>query len=425
MQRQSAWLLRTLIPLVSLLGLLLSHSASAHFNLSVNIRIVHVEHLRDGIRVYFRVPTPYLLADRLGAPDADGNREAAPYTYNRIEKGELMHYIDFDALHLDPLGLGHLLERGHHFTVDEQPLVGTVEAVRLYTAKQQPAFATLDEARAAFERPPAQADGTDVFVGDTVSDVIIHYGSDDTVYQYSVSSSLNPGLKDQEKTANLILDHFPGGTRVYRATGLLAEAITVSRSAWLAAWTFVTEGARHILEGYDHVLFVICLIIGATTSAGLLWRVTGFTLGHSITLAMGFFGWVPAAAWFIPAIETGIALSIIYAAAMALAQREGNSSFAVTTAIGLLHGLGFSFLLREILQINAPNLWHSLLAFNIGVEMGQLAIVMLIWPLVYCVQRYWQRYMVPLRWLIAFPCIAVAGLWVGERTVLFFDAVYG
>lgn len=75
---------------------------------------------------------------------------------------------------------------------------------------------------------------------------------------------------------------------MYRATGLLAEAITVSRSAWLAAWTFVTEGARHILEGYDHVLFVICLIIGATTSAGLLWRVTGFTLGHSITLAMGF-----------------------------------------------------------------------------------------------------------------------------------------
>ena len=111
-----------------------------------------------------------------------------------------------------------------------------------------------------------------------------------------------------------------------------------------------------------------------------------------MTLAIGFFGYVPSGAWFVPSVETGIALSIIYAAALAV-KRNGpetsanRSTFVVTVLIGLLHGLGFSFVLQEIIQVTSPNIWQSLLAFNVGVEIGQIAIVLAIWPLLRIIAR--------------------------------------
>jgi len=410
-------------PLVFCACLWVLAPAEAHFQLNVNIRIMHVERLADGAYLYMRLPTPYVLASLLGEQRAEDGRKAAPYTYNRMEGGQLMHYIDHAALQKASLGLGQLVAVGHRFVADGAAVPAEVEKVRLHPADSQPPFATLAEAKAAFATPPTLSREREIFVGDTVTDVMLRYRTDGALSSYALSSTLNPGLASQGQTANLVLDHFPGGTKIFRATGLLQEPIRVSRSALAAAWTFIVEGGVHILKGVDHVLFVICLIIGATTIGGLLWRVTGFTLGHSITLGGGFFGLAPKAAWFVPAVEAGISLSIIYAAMAALARREGSSSFFVTTAIGLLHGLGFSFVLREILQINAPNLWQSLLAFNFGVELGQIAIVLLIWPLLHLIQKRRPNLSQPLRWLIAVPCIAFAGVWTGQRAVLFFNAV--
>ena len=394
-----------------------------HFQLNVNIRVVHVAHLSDGLRVYLRLPTPYVLAQLLGEERADDSREPAPYTYHRRQDGQLMHYIDFDALKAEPIGLGEMIERGHELVVEGVKVQGSVEAVRLHTVNNQPPFATLEEAKKAFTSPPRKSDNAEAFVGDTVTDVIIHYPSASTVYNYTLSSSLNPGLENQEETANLVLDHFPGNTQIFRATGLLDNPVSVRPSALAAALTFIEEGVRHILKGYDHVLFVVCLILGAMTFTSLLWRVTGFTVGHSLTLTLGFFGWAPDADWFIPAIETGIALSIIYAAVTALARHDEKTSFLVTIAIGLLHGLGFSFVLQEILQVSSPNIWQSLLAFNIGVELGQLCIVLLIWPALYWLQKSKPTVAHPLRWTVALPCVMVAALWAGQRTVLFWQAL--
>lgn len=81
-------------------------------------------------------------------------------------------------------------------------------------------------------------------------------------------------------------------------------------------------------------------------------------------------------------------------------------------------------MLREILQINAPNLWQGLLAFNFGVELGQVAIVLLIWPFLYLIQKRKPALSQPLHWLIAAPCIVFAGVWTGQRAVLFFNAVW-
>ena len=300
----------------------------AHFLLNINVRVIHVEHLQDGLRVYLRLPMPYLVADRLGPVGADGLPEPAPYTTNVLENGQLVHYLDRNALASKPLGLGQFVADGHHLIVDGNPLVAAVEMVRAYPGAEKPGFATLDEARRSFEGAFDPLAFPPTYVGDTVVDVALRYQSEDPVYDYSLSSSLSPGLEGQDETANLLLDHFPGETEVFRARGLLVQPITVSRSGLAAAATFAVEGVRHILEGWDHVLFVICLALGAFRFSSLLWRVTGFTIGHSVTLAAGFFGFVPAGEWFIPAVEMGIALSIVYAAIVAASQKtrqQGNN----------------------------------------------------------------------------------------------------
>jgi hypothetical protein len=314
MTRQTTTTLALLGALV--LGFVLQGAslARAHFLLNLNVRIIHVEHLDDGLRVYLRLPMPYLVADRLGPVGPDGLPVPAPYTTNRMEGDRLVHYLDADALRADPLGLGGLVADGHRFTAGDAPLIAEVEQVRAYPGMDQPSFASIEDAKASFEGPLYPDRFPVTYVGDTVVDAVLRYRSGGPVYDYAVSSSLNPGLEGQDQTANLLLDHFPGETKVFRARGLLVEPITVSRSALAASATFVTEGVRHILEGWDHLLFVVCLALGALRFGSLLWRATGFTIGHTVTLTAGFFGLVPSGAWFIPAVEMGIALSIIYAA---------------------------------------------------------------------------------------------------------------
>ncbi len=284
----SRWPTVGLLMTVGLSMVMAATPASAHFLLNLNVRILHVEHLADGLRVYLRTPMPYLVADRVGPVGANGLPEPAPYTSNRMEDGRLVHYLEPSALRSDPDGLGRLAAEGFQLRRDGERLEATVERVRAYPIGTQPPFATLDEARAAFETQIVfPADVERAYVGDVVVDIILRYRTGGPVYDYSVSSSLDPGLPDQENTANLILDYSPGATRVFRARGLLGEPIEVSRSAWSAIFTFIKEGVRHILEGYDHVLFIICLTLGATRLTSLVWRATGFTIGHSVALIAG------------------------------------------------------------------------------------------------------------------------------------------
>jgi hypothetical protein len=187
--------------------------------------------------------------------------------------------------------------------------------------------------------------------------------------------------------------------------------------------TFVWQGILHILEGTDHVLFILCLTIGALGLTNLLWRVTGFTLGHTVTLTAGSFGFVPAAPWFVPAIEAAIALSIIYAGTVALLRRAGGATFLITVAIGLLHGFGFSFVLLRILQIDSPTLWPSLLSFNLGVEFGQVGVILLVWPVLRAAERWAPHYAGYGRIAIVMPAIAIAVMWTIERVDLVWQRV--
>ncbi len=400
-------------------SIVVSPTAQAHFNLNVNLRVIHVSHEDNGLRVFVRLPMAYLVADKLGPEQVDGSREPAPFTTNAIENEQLVHYLDPVALRLDPAGLGKIIVDGHEISANGQVLLGSLIKLRAYPALQQVPFATLSEAGLALKGDVYQEGFEATYVGDTVVDAEIFYvsPSNSKVGSYTLRSTLKPDLPLQEDTANLVLDYLGSDTLTFRLRGLLDSPVEISRSSLQAFMTFVVEGARHILIGIDHVLFVFCLVLSAVTLKGLLWRITGFTIGHSITLSAGFFGYTLRAAWFVPLVETAIAISIIYAAVIALSKKRREGGVIVTTLIGLLHGLGFSFVLSEILKIDAPNIWQSLLAFNVGVELGQVAIILVSWSVLLFLSKRFPARITAIRWTMAIACITAASIWTGERVL--------
>ena len=149
-----------------------------------------------------------------------------------------------------------------------------------------------------------------------------------------------------------------------------------------AAASFVAAGFWHILDGADHLLFLLCLVlpfrrIGWT----LVWVITSFTVAHSITLIAAARGMVPAGAWSPPLVEVLIAASILYMALENILRPNLRWRWVVTGLFGLVHGFGFSFLLKEQLQFAGDHLLLSLLAFNVGIELGQLAFIGVAIPL--------------------------------------------
>ncbi len=154
-----------------------------------------------------------------------------------------------------------------------------------------------------------------------------------------------------------------------------------------AALRFVASGFWHILEGIDHLLFLCCLVIPFRRLRPLAVIVTSFTLGHSISLIASALGFAPDALWFPPLVETLIALTIVYMAIenivyAALGRLGGDLAqrWIIAFAFGIVHGFGFSFVLRESLQFAGDHLLTALLAFNLGVEIGQIAVLLVLIP---------------------------------------------
>ena len=155
-----------------------------------------------------------------------------------------------------------------------------------------------------------------------------------------------------------------------------------------AALRFVESGFFHILDGTDHLLFIFCLVIPFRRISTLAWIVTSFTVAHSITLIASAFGHPPGGLWFPPLVETLIAISILYMALENIVGSNVRRRWMITFAFGLVHGFGFSFVLRETLQFAGQHLVTSLLAFNVGVELGQLLVLALLVPALNLLFRY-------------------------------------
>ncbi|MBE1283751.1 MAG: hypothetical protein GJ676_10620 [Rhodobacteraceae bacterium] len=272
-------MLRLIFLPLTLLGLWLPSLASAHFNLNQNVRILHVVHEEGGLSIYMRTPMPYLVAEQVGPLGPDGIPVPAPLTTNRMENGLLMHLVDWTALQADPLMLGKLAADALVLSTEGHVLPVEIKAVRVAPIGVEPGFASQAEAVQALTiRQVYPATGNEIYVGDAVVDLHLWVPSPSPVQTYQLEMTNNPGLEGQDETANLILNYQDDDVRTYRAQGLLLEPITVSGSPVAAASTFLIEGIRHIPEGLDHVLFVLCMIIGAASLRSLIGRVTGFTM---------------------------------------------------------------------------------------------------------------------------------------------------
>jgi hypothetical protein len=216
----------------------------------------------------------------------------------------------------------------------------------------------------------------------------------DVLFEYPIRSersdfSIRPRLERLGLRVTTVLRFLPpgGAVRAFEYHG--DPGLVRLDPRWhQAALQFVKLGFIHILEGADHLLFLLCLVIPLRRFWPLVVVATSFTVAHSITLIASAFGFVPQALWFPPLVETLIAISILYMAVENVASGDVRRRWMLAFGFGLVHGFGFSFALRQNLQFAGSHLLTSLLSFNVGVELGQLLVLALLVPVLVALFRY-------------------------------------
>ena len=181
---------------------------------------------------------------------------------------------------------------------------------------------------------------------------------------------------------------------------------------------YIFLGVEHILSGYDHLLFVLALILLAKNRDLLLFSITGFTLAHSITLAFSILGIVTVSVAYIEAM---IALSILFLARELMMEEESftkKNLGIISFIFGLLHGFGFSNVLRTI-GLPQDEIPLSLFAFNIGIELGQLLFIMIVSILLYIFSKFMSRYRSLLYQFLAYVIGVLSSYWLIERVMAF------
>ena len=175
--------------------------------------------------------------------------------------------------------------------------------------------------------------------------------------------------------------------------------------------SFLQLGVEHIFTGYDHILFLVALLLPGGNLSQLLKIVTAFTIAHSLTLTLAVLNIVtlPTAL-----VESVIALSIVYVAAENLWRKQINHRPLLTFGFGLIHGLGFANILRDLTQ-SQGNLLLSLASFNIGVELGQITIVVLVFYGLRLLQN--KKGDVIFRYGISGLMILMGSIWFAERAL--------
>lgn len=218
---------------------------------------------------------------------------------------------------------------------------------------------------------------------------------------------------------------------ILAAPGEVEVRIPVAESFASVARDYLRLGVQHILEGYDHLLFLVCLMLIAGTGRRIFITITGFTIAHSITLALSALGVlrVPVAP-----VEAAIALSIVFLA-VEIVRGDKNSltyryPIAVASSFGLLHGFGFAAVLGEtgLPQTEIP---AALFFFNVGVEVGQILFIVAV-IVVYQLIRHLGRSLLdrdlsidalrPLQTPAAYAVGMLAAFWMVERVATFWTS---
>jgi hypothetical protein len=218
------------------------------------------------------------------------------------------------------------------------------------------------------------------------SDFVISQGLLDVLFEYAIRSdrsafSVQPNFAHLGATVLTLLRFLPPD-RPERALSIRNDPglIRIDPRWFQAARRFTADGFFHMLGGLDYLLFLFCLIIPFRRPRSLLMIVTAFTAAHSITLIASAYYVAPDALWFRPLVEMLIAASIIYTALENIVSPGLRRRWIVAFASGLVYGFGFSFALRESLQFAGSHAEASILSFNIGLEIGQFLVLVVLVP---------------------------------------------
>lgn len=272
----------------------------------------------------------------------------------------------------------HLYENG-----TELPLAEII-ATRT-SLPSDPSFQDYDAALNNILKGPRLDNSTEIFWDNGMLDVVF----ETPITSDQSDFAILPGLTRLGLQVNIALKFKQPGKPervfdVHADTGV----VHLDPSWYQAFFLFTREGFWHILGGTDHLLFLLCLVIPFRKLRPLAIVITSFTVAHSVTLIASAFGMAPNALWFPPLIETLIAISIVYMAFENIVGAQLQRRWIITFGFGLVHGFGFSFVLRERLQFAGEHLVTSLLAFNVGVEIGQLAVLLVTLPVLALIFRY-------------------------------------
>jgi hydrogenase/urease accessory protein HupE len=193
---------------------------------------------------------------------------------------------------------------------------------------------------------------------------------------------------------------FRSGVTYRDVPGVLATALE-----------FLKLGIVHIFIGYDHIAFLVALLLTGASLTAVIKIVTAFTAAHSLTLSLAALDVVTLPPTLV---EAGIALSIVYVAAENLFTTRREGRWIVSFVFGLVHGFGFASVLKE-LALPSSALVTSLVTFNLGVEVAQVAIVAAALPLLYVLIR--TPLHVPLTRMASVIILALGLVWLYQRTL--------
>lgn len=331
-----------------------AHEAPAHVTVQLQARVVG-----DAMRVYARIPL-------------EAVRDVA---FPVIEGG----YLDVAGLAPQLPGLAkiwvadplELHESGRRVAAPR------IVATQISIASDK-SFATFEQAEARLrEALPANAER--LFWKQVFFDVALEFPVASASSEFSIRPAY-AGLGEQVQTVLHYRDKvllLPGDQDLFALD-----------PSWMqASWQFLRMGFLHILGGVDHLLFLLCLVIPMPKFRSLVAVVTAFTVAHSITLVASAMNLAPDALWFPPLVELSIAMSIVFMALANILGIHGHSTM-LAFAFGLVHGFGFSFALRESLQFAGSHLVAALFTFNAGVELGQLAALAVLVPVIALFYRF-------------------------------------
>ena len=281
-------------------------------------------------------------------------------------------YLDLENLDEGLASAERAVAAAFRIDADGEPLHPVRIDSRISLPSEQ-TFGTAEAARSAILGPPLAAT-ENVFWNQGFFDVRMVFDPQPPGQTYTLLTNLPAGIAER----SLVTLEFRAPEKSPRTLSIAGTTpeIVLDPRWYQAGVLFMTKGVEHILIGYDHLLFLLCLILPLRGDLRrLVGVVTAFTLGHSATLIPAALGLAPAAVWFLPLIETLIAASIVYMALENLLGFGSRFRWGLAFGFGLIHGFGFASTLTDMMQFAGGHLLSSLVFFNIGIELGQVLVL--------------------------------------------------